>query len=82
MGISLYRNPILSTANVKFMLTLKSEYINSITTSADFQDRKYNGITGVCDETEMTEDDVRKLVDDFIVEALSWRRENDKRNAD
>jgi hypothetical protein len=76
MGMTVMCNNIYDTVMVRFILTMKSEYIKTLSLDEDFIDRKYKSITGVCNETGMDENTVRRMVDEFVNIALSWRAEN------
>jgi hypothetical protein len=76
MGLTLMPN-VNGTTMIRFMLTLRAETIKTMTSTEDFEDRKYRGITGVCDETDMSEDSIRTLVEGFVESALTWRPKND-----
>ena len=76
MGITVLANNINNTVMIRFMLTLKSKFITIYSRDEDFAERKYKGITGVCDETGIDEDTIREMVNGFIDIALSWRPEN------
>ena len=79
MGIAIHYNPIANTANIKFMLTMKSEFIKSLTTDEDFIGRKYTGIGGVCEETDLKENAIREMAEDFINVVLNWRPDNGRK---
>jgi hypothetical protein len=76
MGLTIMPNVNGSTM-IRFVLTLRAETIRNMTSAEDFEDRKYKGITGVCDETGMNDDAIRSLVNGFVEAALSWRPKND-----
>lgn len=73
LGLAFHCNPELETSNIKFMLTFNSDYIKSLINSDDFTDRKYSDITGICNETNLSADAVRNIVNGFIDVVLSWR---------
>ena len=77
MGMTVMYNEQSGMAMIRFMLTLKAESVRTMTGAGDFADRKYKAIAGVCDETGMSEDAIRTLVNGFVETALSWRPEND-----
>jgi len=76
MGFTLVYNNVLNTLMIRFILTLKSKVLNDFIQDEDFKDRKYKEITGVCDETELSENDVREIINRFIDIVLSWRKTN------
>jgi hypothetical protein len=77
MGMTVMFNELNGTAIIRFMLTIKSESVRGMTNDEDFADRKYKTITGVCDETGMSEDTIRTMVNGFPETVLSWEPEND-----
>lgn len=72
-GISVFYNEALETTNIKFMLTYSSVYIKYLTSKEDFENRKYDDITGVCEETDLSAEDVCDMVNEFTDLVLSWR---------
>jgi hypothetical protein len=76
MGMTVMFNEITGMTMIRFMLTIKSESVRGMTNDEDFADRKYKTITGVCDETGMSEDTVRALINGFPKTVLSWGPEN------
>jgi hypothetical protein len=76
MGITVYYNPVHNLVMIRFVLTLKAGYIAGMAGELDFADRKYKGITGVCDETGLREETVRAIVSESIDFVLAWRPEN------
>jgi hypothetical protein len=77
MGMTILYNELYNTAIVRFVLTMKSEFVRSMTGADDFAETKYKNITGVCDETGMSEDTIRTMVNGFVETVVSWRGEND-----
>jgi hypothetical protein len=77
LGMTVVYNNLDGMAMIRFVLTLKSKSIKDLTVDEDFIDRKYKGITGVCDETGMSEETIRAMVYGFVETALSWRPEHD-----
>jgi hypothetical protein len=76
MGMTVMFNEQNGMMMVRFMLTLTAKAVENMTSEADFAEKKYKNITGVCDETGMSEDAIRTLVNGFIEVALSWRPGN------
>jgi len=77
MGFTVMYNNTHNTMMLRFMLTLKSELLmKSVARDEDFTEKKYSRITGVCDETGMDEDTIRKMICGFVEIALAWRLEN------
>jgi hypothetical protein len=76
MGMTIMFNEQNGMTMVRFMLTIKSKSVRGMTGTEDFAEKKYTNITGVCDETGMSEDIIRSLVNDFVDTALSWRPGN------
>jgi hypothetical protein len=72
MGMTVIFNEPNGTAMIRFMLTVKSESVIKMTDDEDFADRKYKTITGVCDETGMSEGAIRALVSGFPETVLLW----------
>jgi hypothetical protein len=58
------------------MLTFDSGYIAGMTGEADFAGRKYRGIAGVCEETGLSADEVRKTVEHSVDLIAAWRMKN------
>jgi hypothetical protein len=73
MGLTVLLNGTTRTAMIRFMLTAKSKCVKYVTSDKDFEDRKYSGITGVCDETGMSEESVQEMIYGFIKIARAWR---------
>jgi hypothetical protein len=74
MGMSVIYNGDM--AMIMFVLTLKAEKVNAFFSERDFDGYKYKGVTGVCDETLISEDDARAMVTRFIDYAREWGKEN------
>jgi len=75
MGMTIMYNNLYDTVAVRFMLTMTTEYIPTL--EDDLSDKKYIGIGGVCEETDLTEEDIREMANDFINEVINWRPENE-----
>jgi len=76
LGFALIYNSILDRIMIRLGLIMRSEGINKLTADEDFTMKKYKSLTGVCEETGMDENAVRKMVNGFIDIALSWRKED------
>jgi lipoate-protein ligase A len=77
MGITVIQRIDSEMMMVRYMLTVKAEHIAAITTATDFEDRKYKNITGICDETDLSTDEVREIVEESIKIVTAWRTKDD-----
>jgi len=71
MGFTVVYNNIINSMMIRFILTFNAKKLEGET--INFYDRKYNGITGVCDSTGIDEDTVHKIVSGFVEYILLWR---------
>jgi hypothetical protein len=60
-----------------YMFTIKAAHVAAMTTGADFEGCKYTGIAGVCDETGLSENDVRAMVEESVSMVMNWRPAGD-----
>lgn len=70
MGITVIHNISNGTLMIRFILTCKAERLKLLVSKDDFVGRKYKDITGVCDETGISESEARGMVKSFITKAL------------
>jgi hypothetical protein len=77
MGITAIQRIDSEMMMVRYMLTMNVEHIAAITTDTDFEDRKYKNITGVCNETDVSTDEVRAMVEESINIVTAWRTKDD-----